>query len=145
MDVLLTWDADSFLSVCLPSFGLEECAAGYDNLTIDQKAYLRGIVLRAVGTDREIDLIARVVNANSLQMGTLVGNITGKTPGYVSSYEDMWDFTIANYHVGAGCMADGIEDLSKAGGTITFENFCDISLDCPTACLFVERVKNYSE
>ncbi|MEJ2759456.1 MAG: hypothetical protein P8046_13330, partial [Anaerolineales bacterium] len=145
VDVLLTWDASSFLSVCLPSFGSEDCAAGYDSLSDDQQAYLQGIVLRAVGTDNEIDLITRLVKANSIQMGQLIENITGQAPGYVSTYEDMWDFTIANYHVGAGCMAEGIEAIADVGETITFEDFCQSNTDCPTACLFVERVKNYSD
>ncbi len=143
VDVLLSWDTEKFLSECISAFDEASCAAGYNSLSVDDRAYLRGMVLRAVGTENEIDLIASVMRANTVQVGQVMQNITQVPVFFTTTYEDLWDFTLANYHVGNQCIADGITHLFTNEIPITFENYCQISTTCPTACLFVERVKEF--
>jgi hypothetical protein len=143
IDTLFTWDTPSYLAVCLPALGEDACQTGYDHLSPDQRAYLRGLALRAIGTDQEIDLIARTLKACSVQVGQMVRNETDQAPGKVTTYEDLWNLTIANYHAGAGCMAEGISKLVEGEQAISYENFCAVNASCPTACVFVERVLGY--
>ncbi len=143
VDALLVTDVSSFLSVCRPEYGDDACAAGYYNLTSDQRAVLRGLVLRSIGSDQEIDLLARVLKAETVQVGQLISDQTGKEPGQVTSYEDLWDLAIANYHVGSGCIKDGLQKIDDAGEDINFANFCKENTSCPSACDFTQNVIDF--
>ncbi len=143
VDVLLSWDIERFLSVCTEAYDEQACSAGYASLSAKDRAYLRGMVLRAIGTDEEIDLIAAVMRANTVQVGQVMQNITKVSAVFITTYENLWDFTLANYHVGNQCVADGVTYLYNNEIPITFENYCQLSTTCPTACLFVERVKGF--
>jgi len=35
----------------------------------------------------------------------IVYNATGHIAGEVASYEELWKFTIADYHIGSGCLS----------------------------------------
>lgn len=143
VDTLLMVDQNSFLSMCVPLYSEEGCASGYAQMTTMQRAYMRGLLLQQVGTDREIDLIARVVRAKSIEVGQIIQDASGHPPGEVSSYEDLWDFTIASYHAGGGCIKDGVKLLVDNKREINFKNYCSSVQTCPTACEFTNRVKNY--
>ena len=143
VDVLLSWDTTSFLAECVPYFDEGTCTAGYNSLSTEQRADLRGLVLRDIGTEDEIDLLARVIKANTVQVGQLMRNVYGVSPALITSYEDLWDFSIANYHVGNQCIAEGLNILYANEIPVTFENYCDTITTCPTTCLFVQRVKDF--
>lgn len=145
IDALLGSDPVSFLEVCVPALGEADCASGYAALTSKQRAGLRGLLLRAVGTDAEIDLIARVLLAQVIQVGQVTQDVTNDIPGQTASYEDLWDLTIASYHAGAGCINQGLQKLKKTGQKITFENFCSVSAaGCQSGCTFTQKVKDYA-
>ena len=145
VDVLLAWDLQSYFDVCIPQYGEDACAGGYDSLSAEQQAVLRGLELRAVGSEEEIDLITRVLRANIVQVDQMMENLDAKPLALNISYEELWNFTIANYHTGNTCIANGIETLMESGQELTFENYCTLVTSCPTACIFVERVKGYAE
>lgn len=146
VDALLVTDVASFLKVCVPALGEAECAAGYDSLTDSQRAMLRGIVLRAVGTEEEINLVAQVLLAQVVQVGKIAGDVVKTRPGQVIAYEDLWDLTIASYHAGPGCIQQGLETLKDSEQAITFDQFCQVvSSGCQTACTFTEKVKEYMQ
>lgn len=145
IDALLVTDLDSFLQVCLPILGKKDCVSGYAALTAEKQAKLRGAVLRAVGTDRELDLIARVLMSQVVQVGQVVQNATNGLPGQAASYEDLWDLTIASYHAGIGCVSEGVQNLRSTKQPITFEHFCGVaSKGCQSACAYTDKVKGYA-
>lgn len=145
VDSLLTTDSASFLAVCVPYLSEEECASGYAALTSKQQAKLRGLVLRAVGTESEIDLIARVLLAQVVQVGQVTRDVTQDIPGQAASYEDLWDLTIASYHSGVGCINSGLKLLRDTQQEITFEAYCRVApLGCQSGCTFTRRVKDYA-
>lgn len=145
VDSLLTTDSASFLAVCVPYLSEEECASGYAALTSKQQAKLRGLVLRAVGTDGEIDLIARVLLAQVVQVGQVTRDVTQNIPGQAASYEDLWDLTIASYHSGVGCVNSGLKLLRDTQQEITFDAYCSVApLGCQSGCTFTQRVKDYA-
>lgn len=145
IDALLGSDPEHFLKVCIPALGETDCASGYAALTSKQRAELRGLVLRAVGTDAEVDLIARVLLAQVIQVGQVTQDVTKDIPGQAAAYEDLWDLTIASYHAGTGCINQGLQKLKKTGQKITFENFCSVSTaGCQSGCTFTQKVKDYA-
>ena len=144
VDVMLNWDTEIFLNTCTKQYKEDECAAGYASMTDDERAMVRGLALRPVGTDQEIDLITRVIRANVTQVDQTIRGLVDQPLATVTTYEDLWDFTIANYHAGNNCIATGIKTLVDSEIPITFENYCALPTGCPTACLYVERVKNYA-
>lgn len=145
VDALLTTDSDRFLEVCLATLKPTECAAGYASLTVKQQAKLRGLALQAVGTDGEIDLIARVLLSQVVQVGQVTQDVTRDLPGQAASYEDLWDLTIASYHAGVGCINDGLQELKDTDQKITFEQDCKaVSKGCQSACTFTQKVKDYA-
>ncbi|MEM5775977.1 MAG: hypothetical protein AAGU05_13325, partial [Anaerolineaceae bacterium] len=95
VDVMLNWDTEIFLSTCTKQYKEEECSAGYASMTNDQRAVLRGLALRPVGTDQEIDLITRVIRANVTQVDQTIRSHVSQPLTTVTTYEDLWDFTIA--------------------------------------------------
>ncbi|MEI7844524.1 MAG: hypothetical protein WCK35_01855 [Chloroflexota bacterium] len=145
IDILLLWDQESFLEVCSVSFSKGYCSGGYSKLSQYEKTLLRGIALKPVGTDKEIDLVTKVVKANVTQVGQIIANLSKNRLAVISTYEDLWDFTIANYHTGNKCIADGIKTLLSQSKQITFNNFCAINNACPAACDYVSKVKSFSE
>ncbi len=145
IDALLVTDAAYFVNACTSLYDQAACAPGYGQLSSVQRAALRGLVLRAVGTAGEIDLVARVLRAQTVQVGQMVQDATGNLPGQVTSYEDLWDLSIAGYHAGSGCIRDGLEILAENDQAISFENYCSSvqGSACASACTFVEKVKEY--
>ena len=60
--------------------------------------------------------------ANCEQAGQVVRNYSGQTPGNISSYEDLWKFTLVNYNAGGGCLAEGITRVLGEGLPLTWDN-----------------------
>ena len=112
MDTLLLWDSALFVRMCNTMLGVWKCTHGYDALTPQQRNFLYGSLwVQADLTCRDcpshidmtrvpvsIELFARLLRANCRQMGQTVRNITRRSPGSVTTYEDLWHFTVASYN-----------------------------------------------
>jgi hypothetical protein len=72
--------------------------------------------------DFSVVVFAHTMIANCEQAGQVVRNYTGKTPGDVASYEDLWKFTLVNYNAGGGCLAEGITRTLGEGMDLTWGN-----------------------
>ena len=68
-----------------------------------------------------ISLFAQTLQANCAQVGQTVITATELMPGAVASYEDLWRFTVANYHAGAGCVSFAIHQAWLSTGKLTWE------------------------
>ena len=112
MDTLLLWDPDLFNPMCRSMLGAWKCRHGYSGLSQPQKELLYGSLWVQAdltcpdcpfGIDNQriptsMELFARLLRANCRQMGQTVRNITRRSPGMVSTYTDLWRFTIAGYN-----------------------------------------------
>lgn len=121
-DTALLWNKDLYNSFCPLILSEFTCAKGYLRLNEDEQAILRGALaaeangdcsdcpsgVDLVHTDLTIMLFAQGILANCDQVGQTIYNATQESPGSVSSYEDLWRFTLANYNGGAGCLAFAI-------------------------------------
>ncbi len=151
IDTLLLWNPDFFKSYCPLVLSEESCSVGYfKGLNDDHQQLLRRTLLNSVnascadcpiGIDLKkayfsVRIFAENLKANCEQVGQMVYNVTGKMPGKVSTYTDLWRFTLANYNSGAGCMADALEKTRSDGKELTWANlstrlegFCTKAVD----------------
>ncbi|MBI9043729.1 MAG: hypothetical protein JEZ06_04540 [Anaerolineaceae bacterium] len=141
VDLLLLWNPSYYLSVCIPLFQETRCSSGYDNLSEIEKTYLKRKALDKIGTDEEIDLLAATLLASAVQSNQLVKNSAGKSVSWVSTYEDMWKFTIGNYNAGSGCLGTAMNSVYEEQSSILWEDVENILVgDCGEAGEYVEKV-----
>ncbi|MBI4926396.1 MAG: hypothetical protein HY835_01430, partial [Anaerolineae bacterium] len=128
-DTVLLWNPDFFQQFCPLVLHQSYCDLGWGNLKRPEQAMLRGALLRKVnaacpdcptGIDisdasTSVNVFAEGMLANCEQTGQILRNLTGQDPGRVSSYEDLWRFTLVNYNAGPGCLSNAIR-LAQANG-----------------------------
>jgi hypothetical protein len=70
-------------------------------------------------------------------VGQILYTTTRRTAGEVSTYEDLWRFTLINYNGGPGCLSGAIDETYSSGHPLTWGNViqylepgvCQISID----------------
>ena len=112
LDTLLLWDPELFQGMCQDMLGAWKCVHGYGGLSIPQRNFLYGSLwvqadltcndcpfgVDVARVGNSLELFARLLRADCRQMGQTVRNIAGIAPGDVSTYTDMWRFTVAGYN-----------------------------------------------
>lgn len=155
-DVILLWNDTFYEQFCPLVLAEDACEDGYLKLKEDDQAILRGaLALEAnsncadcpAGVDlshanMSVALFASTLKANCEQVSTIVNTATEEIPGTVSSYEDLWRFTVANYHAGPGCLSYAIHMAWQSNpGPLTWEN---VSAQFTEACRgvipYVEKI-----
>jgi hypothetical protein len=135
-DTTLFWNSSFYDQFCPMVYPEDTCGKGYMNLDEDQRAELRHALVRSVNAtcedcplgidlaraDYSITVFAHTMTANCKQAGQVVENYTGKTPGDVASYEDLWKFTLVNYNAGGTCLAEGITRALGENLPLTWDN-----------------------
>ena len=142
-DMLLRWNNSYFLSLCMKTFPYDQakCMGGFSNLDEDKQIVLRGVVISKVGSDEEIEMLAAAIRACVYQVNQVIANATGNTPSSVSTYEDMWKLTVANYYSGSGCLLNAINQVTAYKLPATWENVRRyMTGKCELANLYVDRV-----
>ncbi len=142
-DMLLRWNSSYFLQVCSNAYPLnrESCYSGFSALDEDKQTALRGVVISKVGTGEEIEMLAAAIRGSVYQVSQIVNNATGETPSAVSTYEDMWKFTVANYYSGSGCLYNAMSQVYSYGMQLTWENVRRyMTGKCAIADQYVDRV-----
>lgn len=135
-DTVLLWNPDFFSQFCPLVYKTDVCQAGFGNLSETQQNTLRGALVQKVnaacpdcptGIDLSqanfsISVFSRALLANCEQVGQILYNRTGSFPGQVSSYVDLWKFTLTNYNAGSGCLTDAITDAMAVGDPLDWEH-----------------------
>lgn len=117
-DTVLLWNESFYGQFCPLVLAESVCAQRFFDLTDEQQDMLRGALVQKVNVscsicENGIDLtqvgfsvhvFAEGMQANCAQAGKTVENITKLPAGQVSSYEDLWRFTLVNYNAGVGCL-----------------------------------------
>jgi hypothetical protein len=118
-DTVLLWNGSFFEQFCPLVLAQDTCSQGYLHLKPDEQKLLRGaLAIQAkadcpectTGVDLtnvnfNMNLFANTLRASCDQVTQIVFNATNEVPGQVSSYEDLWRLTVANYHAGPGCVS----------------------------------------
>lgn len=154
-DTTLLWNPPFFRQFCPLVMDSAECSKGYLGLDTDQQEYVRLSLIHAVnatcencplGIDLEranfsIGVFAHTLLANCEQAGQLVENVTGGQAGDTASYEDLWKFTLVNYHAGPGCLGDALDLTFAQSLPLTWEQVSSqLSPGCAGAGKYVNDI-----
>jgi len=137
----------------------EYCDKGYLNLPDDAAAMLRGALAIEAKSDcpacnAGVDLTTAGFSvklfANTLLASCRAGcansfQCNGRNPRAVSSYEDLWRITIANYHAGPGCVSYAVYAAWAANGREVLWD--EVKEQFTEACLgvvpYVDKITRY--
>ncbi len=154
-DTVLLWDANFFNQFCPLVLSSEACEGGYLSLGEEETALLRGaLALQAksdcpecpTGIDMtnvhfSMTLFANTLRANCAQVSRTIYTATEQMAGVVSTYEDLWRFTIANYHAGPGCVSYAIHQAWQDTGRLDWaEVSARFTESCMGAVPYVEKI-----
>lgn len=154
-DTVLLWNQSFFNQFCPLVLDGSVCERGYLRLQEPERAILRGALAVDVNADcaecpSGIDLseaefsimvFAQTLLANCSQVSRTVFNATENSPGRVSTYEDLWLFTVANYHAGPGCLAFAIHTTQQRREALDWEHVSThFTAACQGAVNYVELV-----
>ncbi|MDZ4159677.1 MAG: hypothetical protein U1B80_07795 [Anaerolineaceae bacterium] len=154
-DTVLLWNPSFFNQFCPLVLSQATCQRGFSQLKLHEKNMLRGALVSRVnaacfdcptGIDLSragvsVRIFAESLLANCEQTGRIIYNITGKSPGRVSSYIDLWRFTLVNYNAGAGCLANAIQRTWNRGRPLDWRHISVyLSSTCRNAIRYVEDV-----
>lgn len=155
VDSIFLWQPDFYNQFCPLVLHEDTCRAGYLSLEEENRAILRGaLALQAkvdcpeceVGidlsnTDFSVSLFANTLQANCAQVSRTVFTATANSPGRVATYEDLWRFTISNYHAGPGCTAFAIYQTWLNTGRLTWNDAINFFTDpCRGVIPYVEKI-----
>jgi hypothetical protein len=90
-----------------------------------------------------VALFANTLQANCAQISRSIYTATNMLAGVVSDYEDLWRFTIANYHAGPGCLSYALHKAweNSDSGRLTWDevklHFTD---PCKGVIPYVEKI-----
>jgi hypothetical protein len=155
VDSILLWNSSFFDQFCPLVLAEDACSGGYLHLNSDEQALLRGaLALQAksdcascpagidlTNVDFSLSLFAKTLQANCAQVGEVVKTATDSVPGSVSSYEDLWRYTVANYHAGPGCVAYAINSAWQSGNVLTWERVSEQFTDaCRGVVPYVDKI-----
>ena len=135
-DTTLFWNEDFYKQFCPMVFSKDDCKNGYAHLKEEDQLELRRALIGSVNAtcddcplgldlkraDFSVAVFAQTMIADCKQAGQVVQNYTGKMPGEVASFEDLWKFTLVNYNAGGSCLADAITSTLNQNLDLTWEN-----------------------
>jgi hypothetical protein len=154
-DALLLWNRSFFDQFCPLVLNQDQCEMGYLKLDADTQAILRGALATSASADcvncefgidltsvdTSISLVAHTLLANCDQVAQIVYNATGMNAGEVTSYEELWKFTIADYHIGPGCLSYAMYTSWAARSTMDWEHVSShLTEPCETVIPYVTQV-----
>jgi hypothetical protein len=154
-DSLLLWNPSFYNQFCPLVLLEDQCSVGYLKLDAESRAILRGALATSVDADcatcefgidlttidESITLAAHSLLANCDQVAQIVYNATGQLAGKVTSYEELWKFTIADYHVGPGCLSYAIYTSWASGAGLDWEHVSNhLTEPCETAIPYVTQI-----
>ena len=134
-DVIFLWNPEFYDQFCPLVLSEIACEQGYLGLKTKDQEILRGaLALQAradcpdcptgvdlTNTHFSVSLFANTLQANCSQVSRSIYTATNMMSGSVASYEDLWRFTVANYHAGPGCVSYAIH--------LAWENSVELTWD----------------
>lgn len=155
-DAILLWNEPFYNQFCPLVLTEESCSGGYLKLKPADQAMLRGALALQAKTDCAdcatgvdlshtnvtVELFAQTLKANCEQVNQIMRNATKQAPGTMSSYEDLWRFTVANYHAGPGCLSYAINMAWQSSpGLLTWEKVSGFLTEtCKGVIPYVEKI-----
>lgn len=156
LDPLFLAYPDYYKQICQNVLSGETCQKSYADLSSQSRGMIRGYFLQTVidvsckdcpkkfdeqKASQTIDLFARLLVANCQQVNRVIVDITEKQPGLLSSYDDLWRYTMINYNAGSGCVSGAIEPTFNAGEQLDWLHVsARLQSHCKNAREYVDKV-----
>jgi len=154
-DTVLLWNPGFFDQFCPLVLSQGTCDLGYSQLNDSQQSMLKGALVKkvnascqdcALGIDLSqanfsIKVFAETLVGNCNQVNQIVYNVTKQNAGKISSYNDLWRFTLTNYNAGPGCLYTAINRTWDALDPIDWQHVAaNLEPACRGAVTYVEDV-----
>jgi len=154
-ETLLIWNTAYYKQFCPTVLDASSCKRGYIFQSAENQALLRGALAQqarvdcpgcSLGIDTDlagqtVQLFANTLIANCAQVSRIIYNQTGRSPGVVSDYANMWKLTAANYHVGPGCTSYAVYQTWRRNKPLTWNNIAEyLTPACQSAVSYVQQV-----
>lgn len=135
-DTTLLWNPQFFEQFCPMILENGTCQKGYPFLEEEDQDTLRGALVYSVDAtcatcplgidlnraDSSIGVFAQTLLANCQQAAYIVSDVSGLPISEVSTYEDMWRFTLVNYNAGPGCLTLALQETMDFGEPLVWGN-----------------------
>jgi hypothetical protein len=157
-DTILLWNESFYEQFCPLVLSEETCSKGFTHLDESYQAMLRGALVREVnaacvdcttGIDLSqasfsVNVFAEGMIGNCEQVTQVMYNLTRQFPGKLSSYNDLWKFTLVNYNAGAGCLYSAVQKAWTNREPLDWEHVAPyLEPACQPAILYVESVTGH--
>lgn len=158
-DTVLLWNDSFFEQICPLVLAEDACAEGYLGLGAEERTLLRGAVavtaradcpecpagVDIANTEFSVSLFANTLKANCAQVSQIIFNASNRIAGTVSNYEDLWRFTVANYHAGPGCVSYAIHMAWGTSDRLTWDNVSrNFTVPCQGVVPYVDKITEYT-
>jgi hypothetical protein len=144
-DAVLFWNPDFYDKFCPTMLSDYECQKPYTQLDVYNQMLLRGALAVQAGAscpdcpygidlekiDFGIDLLAQALLANCEQISQILFDVTGRDPGEVSDYVNLWRLVLANYNAGSGCVDLAVRMTWVDGVPLVWD---DVAQSLPYLC-----------
>ena len=141
-DLVLAWRPDYFQAICSQGLDKAACAKGYGGLDLAAQRLLRGLVLKSIDAtcptcqggvdpargDQAVTVLTESLGASCRQSNRTFWLATGKRPAELLSYEDFWRLSLANYHIGTGCVYQALRHTGNPS------SWSAIAINFPAGC-----------
>ncbi len=154
-DTTLFWNRSFYAQFCPLVLDKEVCEQGYSRLDDWSQVLLRGAFLSKLEIDlpyrdqrvdpeqaqASVSLFAETILGKCSQVRQLITYETDRIPGEIVSYEDLWKFTLVNYHAGSGCLGKAINEVADQNQSLTWDNISkELELNCFWAIDYVNGI-----
>jgi len=154
-DTTLFWNRDFYDQFCPLILDKDACQLGYTQLDDWSQVLLRGAFLSKIEIDlpfrdqdvdpdqaqASVSLFAETLLGKCSQVGQIITYETDRIPGEIVSFEDLWKFTLVNYHAGSGCLADAVMEVVDKDQSLNWDNISsELETICPHALDYVDGI-----
>jgi hypothetical protein len=155
-DTLLLWNLDFYRRFCATQIGSAvDCSLGYSLQPVEDRALIRTVLAKEASAEclfcrnginlsnvgYSIEIFAETLKANAAQVAQVFWITTKVAPGTLTSYEDMWRFTLANYNSGPVCLYNAILAAKGENLPLSWDQVSQFYLeDCAGAVEYVNAI-----